>query len=770
MIALMTLFLTGCNNEETLIDNNVPVEKGKLSFILPFGSSNQVTYATAGRNSEYKLSNIRIYWFGSDDILYKRFSHGDGTFAGGATESIDGDNFTAAQNDHETRITISVDGYAGVSHFYIVGNVNGSDSINPDMVTSFPLSEVKVSATTRTEFEELLSDALDKDGSVKLLGTPIPMSISTASNVGGCVTVTLDPDSPSQVQTAKLKRRVARFDIINTADFSNFKINRILISRAQKRGFLQDKPFVDNDAAWLPENLCKFEVDTINSPTDDPLAFNGPKGSGKINIVTGIDTVFESGGGLDDDTYRYHLTEAAFYLYPTVINDENTKTEILLDGVFNGQTPRLYSVDLTPYAGSIKIEANKIYRIRVRQALIEKKGFTLEVLDWEKGDSITSSKIGDNITWGTFTSSRNPQRCDTIDSIATVSPRAPFVYEFSTSDTNPDTITITTQGSNLTSTDGTAPADRHTSYIKIVPANDGLPSDAIALAGAKVLSHTELTYGIVYTTTHKIVLPPTVAPASAQIEIINITNNMNKKAVNIRSNNYNKTGYKPVMLTWTDGSTKKLLWAPVNLGATSLPATKPTLPNPYDVSVEPLLGKVYQWGRNASFDAYGQLVGKIVGTGVAMTDSASKSDDNKDKFIKLSAEGNWLNTDDKTLWQNSADQPTPEGWRMPTAAECSALITATTRANDGSYRRFVTNLSATNGGTLNGDTLYVPVSGFRHYNGTDMKQGSPGDYWTTTPGPTAGKTMSFQVGSTDGTTEFGRAYGFYIRAVRDVTP
>ncbi|MDR2476087.1 MAG: hypothetical protein LBD45_09560, partial [Bacteroidales bacterium] len=80
-IALAAVALTSCNSEETLLTNSeVPVEKGKLSFVLPLGKKGPVTYATVtGKDAEYELENLFIYWFrdaGSGYELFKTFSYG----------------------------------------------------------------------------------------------------------------------------------------------------------------------------------------------------------------------------------------------------------------------------------------------------------------------------------------------------------------------------------------------------------------------------------------------------------------------------------------------------------------------------------------------------------------------------------------------------------------------------------------------------------------------------------------------------------------------
>jgi hypothetical protein len=65
------------------------------------------------------------------------------------------------------------------------------------------------------------------------------------------------------------------------------------------------------------------------------------------------------------------------------------------------------------------------------------------------------------------------------------------------------------------------------------------------------------------------------------------------------------------------------------------------------------------------------------------------------------------------------------------------------------------------------------VIGFRGFKGEAPNNTTtgPADYWTSTPSSTEGKTSTFMVYTTNGSdrfSDFGRAYGFFIRAVREI--
>ncbi|MDR0541804.1 MAG: hypothetical protein LBH19_06290 [Dysgonamonadaceae bacterium] len=745
IIALGTTFLWSCNNEETFIDKNYPpVEKGKLSFVLPKGGSQPVTYAAnSDLDAEFKLSNIRIYWFDeTSGKLLERFACGDGTTAGGATETVDGDSLLAADNSHETIVTITVGDYSDPSRFYIVANVNGSDTVHPDMITSDPLAKVQKNVTTCAEFEALLSDAVDKGGTVRLLGTPIPMSIGKASSgadaSNGYIAVS-NPSTAQLIDDVHLKRRVARFDVINTANYSNFKITRIAVARAQKKGWLFDRGFVEGADSWTADNTYKFEISAAAAA--DSLAFNGP-------AVVGADS--------------FHLTKAAFYLYPTLLDKNYTKTEIILEGIYNQTSPVLYTLNLDNYPGQeLAVEANKLYRIKVHRTQEQKLKFDIIVDHWDIADTIPTANMGTDITsWGVLRSSASPSLALAMDA-ATESDE----YEYTVSQYDPsivDTLTLFTSGTNLTPRE-TDPLKRHVTDVRIEPKKGVVyeAGDLAVMKATQVVSSTHLTYGTEYVTEHKIILPPTDAPIEVLLKISSAYNADEERVITLRSSNYAKTGYKPVKIG-------NLLWAPVNVGATKLPATKPAFTNTADGYA--LTGDHFQWGRNFAYPPFPTNLAVAAAQGPVALDSSIVA---TGVFIKSTTQlGNWMSNPDPDLWGGDsgapakAKGPCPAGWRIPTEDEWMALRNAVGSANSNGW------VTATV--TASGDKLYFPIGGYRtgvsaslssYYTGSGTAGG--GYYWTSTYRGTNAVRVSIAAIGIDNTND-GCAYGMSIRAVRDI--
>jgi uncharacterized protein (TIGR02145 family) len=773
------MLLTACNNEETLLDNNVPIEKGKLSFVLPIGANRTVTYAdVAGEPSEYALHNIRVYWFTDDNNrLYKQFGWGDGVDNGGMMSpgpSVDPLSLHAGSN--QTVVTISVGDYDSGSKFFIVANVNG-DTI--DMASSKALKDVN-SSTTLQQFQALLSDAIaTSNGDLKLLSTPLPMSIgkSAASNTSEGYIAVAKPATVGVQDNIPLKRRVARFDVRNTADYSNFEIKNIIVSRAQTQVMLCDSAF-DRNAPYASQT-GKFKV-PAGARANDPYAFNGPPGSGVHKAGSEIDSLFEQGEPLYNE--REHLTKAAFYLYPTHLDSTNLETEIVIEGIFKQTgTPKLYKLNI-PTAG-IDVEANKIYVINVVREHQQNIKINLEILHWdEQADSLHARRPDHKVVdWGELTSSANSTLKDSVEKVSGTN----FYYEYASSVTQPDTLKFTTMGSDmqLSAND----AYQHVTNISFVPRAGGAPynqSDMLAFHHAKIISKTTLTYGAVYTTEHQVILPPTDAPIDVVMQIFDPVDPHVMKTVNIRSYNYAKTGYKPVKIKYTAGTPATdhyVLWAPVNVGADSLPDKKESISSltgtTNGVKGTKIAGLLFQWGRNKP--GLGANISNPTTT-TTMFNSVEEALASNLWYISNLAStlpGNWLtNAANDSLWgvgEFTIDYvkkqgPCPAGWEVPTRSEWDNLISSVNTSLGTGWYIWKSKADPT-------EIVYLPMSGTRQTTGT-LSFGTMGDYWCADmirSGGNQGRPNRVYIqtnGSVGPDTGDPWYYGEAVRAIRTIIP
>ena len=171
------------------------------------------------------------------------------------------------------------------------------------------------------------------------------------------------------------------------------------------------------------------------------------------------------------------------------------------------------------------------------------------------------------------------------------------------------------------------------------------------------------------------------------------------------------------------------IWAPVNCGY-----------HPTDFKY----GKLYQWGRK-----YGQGYSSDGETPTIETGPVSLADgqsvENENCFFKVPSatnstlKYNWLNADNRQLWNSGTEEapvktkydPCPDGWRVPTTAELTSLIT-----NKSSWTTDNTDLSGFwfSGGTAyseEANKIFLPAGGRRKsLDGTAEEREERGYYWS----------------------------------------
>jgi uncharacterized protein (TIGR02145 family) len=141
-----------------------------------------------------------------------------------------------------------------------------------------------------------------------------------------------------------------------------------------------------------------------------------------------------------------------------------------------------------------------------------------------------------------------------------------------------------------------------------------------------------------------------------------------------------------------------------NLGAAN------TCADPFTPSWE-INGGYWQWGRLAQ-----------AAPGPTATDPNG------------SAISGW-NTDDPpngslTDESKTANDPCPTGYRIPTEAQLSGILTSNTVTSTGTFNDLPTNYSV---GKKFGDQLMLPVAGERRFNnGSLRRRGLSGAYWSST--------------------------------------
>jgi len=204
------------------------------------------------------------------------------------------------------------------------------------------------------------------------------------------------------------------------------------------------------------------------------------------------------------------------------------------------------------------------------------------------------------------------------------------------------------------------------------------------------------------------------------------------------------------------------VWAPVNCGYE--PATADYNGYPY--------GKLYQWGRKygQGYSTYDATEPEIV-EGPVMP-SVGKSEDNKNVFYRVTTGPyDWCSVQKDDLWgygtdEKSANNPCPDGWRVPTYDELDEL-----RDN---YSQWTTNADGHIGYYFVGEYTYTedipqvffPAAGCRSNYGGALNRGDGGYYWSSRPVNTNAYGLHFN-GSEVYMQNYLRAYGFSVRCVQE---
>lgn len=180
------------------------------------------------------------------------------------------------------------------------------------------------------------------------------------------------------------------------------------------------------------------------------------------------------------------------------------------------------------------------------------------------------------------------------------------------------------------------------------------------------------------------------------------------------------------------------VWMDRNLGASRV-STSSTDEESY--------GDLYQWGRRT--DGHEKRTSQTTST---LSDSDTPG---HGKFITTgSSPYNWRTPQNNNLWQgvNGTNNPCPEGFRIPTAAEWDAERTSWISNNsDGAFS----------------SPLKLPVAGGRNSSsGLFGYIGSYGDYWSSTPNGTVAQRLYFRSNNAY-TGGYGRASGFSVRCIKD---
>ena len=168
-------------------------------------------------------------------------------------------------------------------------------------------------------------------------------------------------------------------------------------------------------------------------------------------------------------------------------------------------------------------------------------------------------------------------------------------------------------------------------------------------------------------------------------------------------------------------------------------------------------GSLFQWGRYSDGHELINYTNSTTGTGVNGTTSTNATSDTPGNNLFITEDSSpydWRVPQNNNLWQGESgiNNPCPQGYRLPTEAEMTALVSAEGISN-------YTNAASS--------SLAFSASGIRdHSNGTVGVEGSYGYYWTSSVVSIFARYRRFYNSGTS-TGSNRRGYGFGVRCLKD---
>ena len=574
-----------------------------------------------------------------------------------------------------------------------------------------------VGVPTEEQFLKFHSPLLDAATPEDILDTPLPMS--GANTVPTDLT---DFEAFARIQASfKLTRTVARFDVVNNAADSRFTISNISMGNARK------------------------------GTTFFPIA---PVGTAPADLITMPARTFTGLAGANTGT-----TPAAFYSYPSPKDDDGY---IILTGKYKMNNTDVgtdvsyqipFKQEVNGNGSYIEISPNHRYTIAITKADDYHLDFNLTVADWtDEGD---------------------------MDGFEPTEPTLPVTFN-TPSATNKD-------GNPITETGVGKPfeikADDPT-MLRIEHCSSG--TQTISLPISNLPAGVEPTAAVAYITAENdvyetknwltsTITPDTKADANSHICQIQITRSYSGEVM--RQDMAVQIG--TVTISWGEGDDKKktytiyhgdafvtyvtsqgqpllsaslyhdnvsgkdIWWAPVDCGVTGVYSETP-------------FGRLYQWGRKTEFARDNNNI--YAGSNYPSSITASYAGEWENLFIKGNLDDNnsWIDTNTPGLdkaWNNNgktANDPCPDGWRIPTQEELKIFV-------NGSYRW----------GSLSTGGVYLP-DGQTRLHDTGETTGKA-KFWTSDYKNGKACYLSFDNAGDNGTMhdDGDLANGCYIRCIKE---
>lgn len=326
-MALAGLLMASCSEDNDLFNaggGEVQIGARELTFVFPGTAQGVVPYAVTASEAENELKTLDIYVFGEDSMKAAKPMVLEEIFRSGQ-----GYELTPSSDAKTAKISVPA---GNNKAFFFVANAREHLS----------LDSLELHVTDTATFKAKISNTLKGH-----IACPMLMSAQhDMPNVADALEAAAS--NPIKVE---LTRRVARFDIQNNSETSNFVISEIVMAN-------------------MPGNVPLFPIDGYEAPLVPKLP------------VIDFSALNNSNAG---------VTNSVFYMYP-IAKEKVNQVEFSLVGTnLVTNAPQVLDVAFASYKDKetpIDIEANNRYLVQVEDLGSGDLTATLTVLEWLVGDTV----------------------------------------------------------------------------------------------------------------------------------------------------------------------------------------------------------------------------------------------------------------------------------------------------------------------------------------------------------------------------------------------
>lgn len=330
LMALAGLLMASCSEDNDPFGPNRgqgQAGQRELSFVFPGTAQGVVPYTVTALDAENELSTLDIYVFGVDSmsgaspqpmVLEEIFRSGQG--------------YTLTTSGSDKTAKISVPAGNNKAFFFVA---NAREHLSLDSVAL----HVTDTATFKTKMSNTLKGHIT-----------CPMLMSAQLDMPDVAKTVADATTAGTGVKVELTRRVARFDIKNNSETSNFVISKVSM-------------------ADVPGNVPLFPMDAYVAPlvADMPLIdFSAMKNS------------------------NAGVTNSVFYMYPIKMTTGDEVKFSLVGTNLITNAAQVLDVEFKEYRSGdvVDIEANNRYLVEVEDLGSGELDATLRVIEWIVGDTV----------------------------------------------------------------------------------------------------------------------------------------------------------------------------------------------------------------------------------------------------------------------------------------------------------------------------------------------------------------------------------------------